>query len=122
MIDAFAALTGDHQWIHVDVERARNEMPGGKTIAHGYLVLSLLPQMRVYKVERFARALNYGLDKLRFTGIVPSGSRIRQTQSIKAVERIEGGYRIVNACVIEVEHSQRPAIIADQVLQYFDPV
>lgn len=122
MIDAFADITGDRQWIHIDAERARRDMPGGKTIAHGYLVLSLLARMRVYQIERFSKALNYGLDKLRFTGAVPSGSRIRQTQGIKALQRVDGGYRVVNHCVIEVENSQRPAIVADQLLQYFDPV
>lgn len=121
MIDAFAALTGDKQWIHVDVERAKEKMPGGKTIAHGYLVLSLLPQLRVYAVNKFSRALNYGLDSLRFTGSVPSGSRIRQTQTIKTLTRVERGYRVVNHCVIEVEGAAKPAIVADQVLQYFDP-
>jgi acyl dehydratase len=121
MIDAFADLTGDRQWIHVDVERAKTGMPGGKTIAHGYLVLSLLPRMRVYTIERFSRALNYGLDKLRFTGAVTSGSRIRQSQTIQALEPIEGGYRIVNRCVIQVENVERPAIVADQLLHYFDP-
>lgn len=122
MIDAFADLTGDRQWVHVDVERAKTDMPGGKTIAHGYLVLSLLPRMRVYTIERFSRALNYGLDKLRFTGAVAAGSRIRQSQTIQALERIEHGYRIVNRCVVQVENAERPAIVADQLLHYYDPV
>jgi acyl dehydratase len=121
MIDAFAALTGVHQWIHVDVARAKTDLPDGKTIAHGYLVLSLLPRLRVYQVERFSRALNYGLDSLRFTGAVPSGSRIRQGQSIKSLTRVERGYRVINHCVVEVENAPKPAIVADQVLQYLDP-
>lgn len=121
MIDAFAELTGDKQWIHVDVERAKTAMPGGKTIAHGYLVLSIVPRMQVYKVARFSRALNYGFDRLRFTAPTPSGARVRQRVTIKSLERVEGGYRVINACAIEVEGSERPAIVADQVIQYFDP-
>ena len=120
MIDAFAELTGDHQWIHVDVERAKTAMPGGKTIAQGYLVMSLVPKMQIYKIANFSRALNYGFDRLRFTGATPSGTRIRQRQTIKACERVEGGYRITNACTIDVEGQERPAIVSDQVLQYLD--
>ncbi len=122
MIDAFAELTGDKQWIHVDVEKAKEKMPGGKTIAHGYLVMSLVPKMLVYRIATFSRALNYGFDKFRFTGTTPSGSRIRQRQTIKACERIEqsNAWRVTNTCTIEVEGQERPAIVADQVIQYFD--
>ncbi len=119
-IDVFAELTGDRQWIHVDVERAKDKMPGGKTIAHGYLVMSLVPLMLIYRVATFSRALNYGFDKLRFTGTTPSGARIRQRQVIKSCERVEGAYRVTNTCTIEVEGQERPAIVADQVIQYFD--
>lgn len=119
-IDAFAELTGDRQWIHVDVERAKEKMPGGKTIAHGYLVMSLVPLMLIYRITTFSRALNYGFDRLRFTGATPSGARIRQRQTIKACERVEGAYRVTNTCTIEVEGQERPAIVADQVIQYFD--
>ena len=120
MIDAFAELTGDHQWIHVDVERAKTGMPGGKTIAQGYLVMSLVPKMQIYRIANFSRALNYGFDRLRFTGATPSGARIRQRQTIKSCDRVEGGYRITNSCTIEVEGQERPAIVSDQVLQYLD--
>jgi acyl dehydratase len=120
MIDAFAELTGDRQWIHVDVDRAKEKMPGGKTIAHGYLVMSLVPKMQIYRIGKFSRALNYGFDRLRFTGTTPSGSRIRQRQVIKACDRVEGAYRVTNTCTIEVEGQERPAIVADQVIQYFD--
>lgn len=119
-IDAFAALTGDRQWIHVDVERAKEKMPGGRTIAHGYLVMSLVPLMLIYRVASFSRALNYGFDRLRFTGPTPSGARIRQRQTLKSCERVEGAYRVTNTCTIEVEGQERPAIVADQVIQYFD--
>lgn len=122
MIDAFAELTGDRQWIHVDVEKAKEKMPGGKTIAHGYLVMSLVPKILVYRIANFSRALNYGFDKFRFTGTTPSGSRIRQRQTIKSVERVEASnaWRVTNTCTIEVEGQDRPAIVADQVIQYFD--
>ena len=77
MIDKFAEATGDHQWIHVDVERCKAEMPGGKTIAHGYLTLSLIPIMgqQVMKITNRSRGINYGSNKVRFTGMVPAGSR-----------------------------------------------
>src|ERR1700751_3608734 len=86
MMDKFADATGDHQWIHVDVERARREMPGGKTIAHGYLTLSLVPRMAqaIYRVKHRSRGLNYGSNRIRFTGQVPAGSRIRLRQKIKS--------------------------------------
>jgi acyl dehydratase len=121
MIDAFAELTGDRQWIHVDVERAKKEMPGGKTIAHGYLLIGLMPRVVIYRIMRRSRTLNIGIDRLRFTGMVPSGSRIRQRLSIKAVERIEGGYRVTNQCTVELEGKDKPALVFDQVLQYYDP-
>src|SRR5258708_12653871 len=78
-IDKFADATGDHQWIHVDVERAKREMPGGKTIAHGYLTLSLVPRLgqTLYRVKHRSRGLNYGSNRVRFTGQVPAGPRIR---------------------------------------------
>ena len=120
MINTFSDLTGDHQWIHVDVEKAKEKMPGGKTIAQGYLVMSLVPKMQIYRIAKFSRALNYGFDRLRFTGATPSGSRIRQRQTIKACDPVEGGYRITNTCTIEVEGQERPAIVADQVIQYLD--
>ena len=97
MIDKFAEATGDHQWIHVDVERAKKEMPGGKTIAHGYLTLSLLPRLAqtLVKVAQRKRGLNYGSNKVRFTNAVPAGARIRLRLKIKNVEPMEGnGFRI----------------------------
>ena len=114
MIDKFAEATGDHQWIHVDVERAKKEMPGGKTIAHGYLTLSLLPRLvpQLLKVEKRKRGLNYGSNKIRFTNTVPAGSRIRLKQTIKNVEDVEGnGVRITSEMVMEVEGQERPALV-----------
>ena len=82
-IDLFAEATGDFQWIHVDVERAKAEMPGGKTIAHGYFTLSLVPQLvyTIYQIDGVAHGLNYGSNRVRFTAPVPSGSRVRALQA-----------------------------------------
>src|SRR5262245_6635674 len=122
MIDKFAEATGDHQWIHVDVERAKKEMPGGKTIAHGYLTLSLLPRLvpQLLKVEKRSRGINYGSNKVRFTGTVPAGSRIRLKQTIKNVEDVEGnGVRVTSEMVMEVEGKDGPALVAEVMgLQY----
>src|SRR5437899_9597346 len=115
MIDRFAEATGDHQWIHVDVERAEREMPGGKTIAHGYLTLSLVPRLAstLYRVKQRSRGLNYGSNRIRFTGQVPAGSRIRLRQKIKAVEPVDGGgVRITSENTVEVEGAARPALVA----------
>jgi acyl dehydratase len=115
MIDQFAEATGDHQWIHVDVERAKREMPGGKTIAHGYLTLSLLPQLNqgIYRIKQRSRGVNYGSNKVRFTAPVPAGSRIRGHLTLKAIDPIEGGARLTMDSVIEVEGSARPALVAE---------
>jgi len=116
MIDKFADATGDHQWIHVDVERAKKEMPGGKTIAHGYLTLSLLPRLAptLLKVNKRKRGINYGSNKIRFTNPVPAGSRIRLKQTIKNVEDVpDNGVRITSEMVIEVEGQERPALVAE---------
>ncbi len=115
-IDKFAEATGDHQWIHVDVERAKREMPGGKTIAHGYLTLSLVPRMAatLVKVEKRSRGINYGSNKVRFTSAVPSGSRIRLRQRLANVEEIGGGgYRITSEMTVELEGQERPALVAE---------
>ena len=95
MIDKFAEATGDHQWIHVDVQRAKNEMPDGKTIAHGFLTLSLVPRLgaNIWKIENRSRGVNYGLNKLRFTAPVPEGARVRLSQKLLNAEDVknEGG-------------------------------
>ena len=122
IIDKFADATGDHQWIHVDVERAKREMPGGKTIAHGYLTLSLVPRLAqtIYRVKKRSRGLNYGSNRIRFTGQVPAGSRIRLRQKIKAVDPVEGGVRITSESTVEVEGSERPALVAETIGKQFD--
>ena len=116
MIDKFAEATGDHQWIHVDVERAKREMPGGKTIAHGYLTLSLVPRLAstLVKVTAVSRGVNYGSNKVRFTSTVPAGSRIRLHQKIVKVEPVENnGVRVTSEVKMEVEGQERPALVAE---------
>ncbi|MGH7350108.1 MAG: MaoC family dehydratase, partial [Candidatus Rokuibacteriota bacterium] len=116
MIDKFAEATGDHQWIHVDVERAKKEMPGGKTIAHGYLTLSLLPRLAptLMKIEKRRRGLNYGSNRVRFTAPVPAGARVRLRQKLVKVEPVEdNGFRVTSEMTMEVEGNARPAMVAE---------
>jgi len=116
MIDKFAEATGDHQWIHVDVERAKREMPGGKTIAHGYLTLSLLPRLAptLMTITNRRRGVNYGSNKIRFISPVPAGSRIRLRQRLVNAEQTkDGGVRITSEMTIEVEGGDRPAMVAE---------
>jgi acyl dehydratase len=121
MIDKFADATGDHQWIHVDVERARREMPGGKTIAHGYLTLSLVPRMAatLMRVKKRTRGLNYGSNKVRFINPVPAGARIRLRQRIAGVEAVTGGVRVTSQMTVEIEGHDKPALVAELIgVQY----
>jgi acyl dehydratase len=122
MIDTFAEATGDHQWIHVDVERAKLEMPGGKTIAHGYLTLSLVPRLAatLVKVSKRTRGLNYGSNKVRFTNVVPAGSRVRLRQRIVSVDDVSGnGVRVTSEMTMEIEGQERPALVAETMgIQY----
>jgi acyl dehydratase len=122
MIDAFAEATGDHQWIHVDVDRAKREMPNGTTIAHGYLTLSLLPRfgVSVYRIRKTSRGINYGSNKVRFTAPVPAGSRVRLHQVLKAVEDISGGVRMTFDSTVEIEGNTKPALIAETLVLAFD--
>ncbi len=117
MIDTFADATGDHQWIHVDVERAKQEMPGGSTIAHGFLTLSLLPGLvaTVYTIRTKSRALNYGSNRVRFTSPVPAGSRVRAHLALKASEPVEGGRRLITEATVEIEGVARPALVAETI-------
>ncbi|MFN3448737.1 MAG: MaoC family dehydratase [Roseococcus sp.] len=121
-IDLFAEATGDHQWIHVDVERAKRELPGGRTIAHGFLTLSLLPRLAptIYRIARRSRALNYGCNRVRFTAPVPAGARIRLHLTLKACEPIPGGVRLTMENEVEVEGSERPALVAETISQVYD--
>jgi acyl dehydratase len=118
MIDKFADATGDHQWIHVDVERAKKELPTGNTIAHGYLTLSLVPRMapQIMKIRNRSRGINYGSNKIRFTGMVPAGSRVRMRQKLLACEDIDGdGVRLISQVTIEREGEDRPVMIGELI-------
>jgi acyl dehydratase len=116
-IDAFAACTGDHQWIHVDVERAKRESPFRSPIAHGYLTLSMVASlsMQIGIIPKDAAAgLNYGIDKVRFLAPVPAGARVRLRVSLVGVEAKEGGQTIMKTRnTLEVEGSDKPALIAE---------
>lgn len=122
MIDRFADVTGDRQWIHVDVARAKSEMPGGRTIAHGYLVLSLLPRLEkmTYRVTRRSRGLNYGLNRVRFIAPIASGARVRLHQTLKAVEALPGGFRFTFESTLEVEGLDKPGLVAETIAQLYD--
>jgi acyl dehydratase len=117
-IDTFADLTDDHQWIHVDVERAKTESPFGTTVAHGNLTLSLIDGMRLAMMNTtgFVLGVNYGWNKVRFPAPVPAGSRVRTTGEIVEVEEVGGGWwQIVTRFKVEVEGSDKPACVADSV-------
>ena len=121
-INKFADATGDHQWIHVDVERAKKEMPGGKTIGHGYLTLSLVPMLThsISRVKKVSRGINYGSNKVRFTSPVPAGSRVRARQKLIAADPVQGnGMRFTAEITIEIEGQERPACVAEVMsIQY----
>ena len=122
MIDKFAEATGDHQWIHVDVERAKREMPGGKTIAHGYLTLSLLPVASYEVLPRDPDArmgINYGLNRVRFPAPVPVGSRVRATFEVVSVEEIEGGSQRTLKATVEREGGDKPVCVAEVVFRSY---
>jgi acyl dehydratase len=117
-IDTFAELTGDHQWIHTDVERAKKESPFGTTVAHGNLTLSLIDGLRIELLEStgFKLGVNYGWNKVRFPAPVPSGSRIRATAEVVEVEDVGGGwFQVVTRFAVEVEGNEKPACVADSV-------
>jgi acyl dehydratase len=121
-IQAFADATGDHQWIHVDVERAERESPFKQPIAHGYLTLSLVPKLlaELLEVERMGSVVNSGIEKLRLQVPVPSGSRIRLAATIKSVRDLPtGGSRVAFAISVEVEGSPKPALTGTVVYLYF---
>jgi acyl dehydratase len=117
-IDQFADISGDHQWIHVDPERARAESPFGKTIAHGNLTLSMIDGFRPELLESsgFKLGVNYGFNKIRFPAPVPVGSRIRASVEVLTVEEIGGGWhQFTQRWTVEVEGSEKPACVAEFV-------
>lgn len=120
-INLFAEATGDHQWIHVDPEKAAAG-PYGRTIAHGYLTLSLVPILvqQIYRVTGLAMQVNYGSDKLRFPAPVPVDSRIRAGAELLKVERNDKGGRATVRVTVEVEGSERPACVVDTIAAMVD--
>ena len=119
-IDKFADATGDHQWIHVDPERAKDG-PFGACIAHGYLTQSLvnmfLPQ--IVEVRRISMGVNYGADKLRFPAPVPVGSRIRGGGELLKVEEVKGGVQVTIRVTVEIEGGDRPGCVIDTISRYY---
>jgi acyl dehydratase len=114
-VNRFADATGDHQWIHVDIERATKELGG--PIAHGYLVLSLIPFLarNIITYTGVSRGVNYGSNKVRFTNMVPVGARIRMKLKMLSCEARGGGFQVTSQCTIEVENEERPACVAEIV-------
>ncbi len=121
-IDLFAEATGDRQWIHTDPQRAAMQMPGGKTIAHGYLTLSLIPALTrdLLRIEGLQRGINYGSDKVRFANMVPAGSRVRARQRLLSVTPRGGGFQLVSEITIEIEGEERAACIAETISIIYD--
>ncbi|MEO3387992.1 MaoC family dehydratase [Mesorhizobium sp. CAU 1741] len=122
-IDDFARLTGDDHWIHVDIERASREMPGGHTIAHGLYMVSLMPRLQrdIYTVQKRGRGLNYGYDKLRFVAPVPVGSRVRLALTLAEAAPHPRGTRIVCEAAMELDGAEGPAVVARHILLIENP-
>ncbi|MDW5593352.1 MaoC family dehydratase [Conexibacter stalactiti] len=119
-IDAFADATGDHQWIHVDPERAA-QTPFGGTIAHGYYTLSLAPKFSyaLYEVTNVAFALNYGVNKVRFPSPLPVGSRVRMRATIASVDDIPGGIQMATALTFERDGGEKPVCVAETLVRIY---
>ncbi|WP_439678407.1 MaoC family dehydratase [Embleya sp. MST-111070] len=119
-IDLFAEATGDHQWIHVDPRRAASG-PFGTTIAHGFLTLSLIPVLakEVYRTEGVAMAVNYGLNKVRFTHPVRVGAKVRASVDLVSVEEVSGGHQVVARVTVEIDGADKPACVAETVTRLY---
>ena len=123
VIDKFAEVSGDHQWIHVDVERAKTESPFGVTIAHGNLTLSMIDGFRdsLFRSEGFKMGVNYGWNKVRFPAPVPSGSRIRASLETMSVDEVGGGwYQLVQKWTVEAEGTEKPVCVAESVVRLLE--
>lgn len=126
-IDAFARITGDEQWIHVDPKRAASESPYGTTIAHGFLTLSLLPYLTQSNHPDFFAEnypgmrlrVNYGLNKLRYPAPVLCGSKIRARTTVQTFEKVRNGVQIVYLLTIEIDGEKKPACVAEQVMRVY---
>ena len=116
-VNQFADATGDHQWIHVDPERAAKESPFGAAVAHGYLTLSLLPSLmpQIVEVTGFRMSVNYGTDKVRFPAPVPVGSRVRAGAGLDSATAIDGGVQMSVTVTVEVEGASKPSMVATTV-------
>jgi acyl dehydratase len=120
-IDQFAEATTDYQWIHVDTERAARELPDGKTIAHGYLTLALIPALtgNFVEVKNLTRAINFGLNKVRFYTPLPSGARVRARATVLQARRRAGALLLTSEVRIEIENERKPACVAETLGMYF---
>lgn len=120
-IDQFAEATADYQWIHVDTERAAREMPNGKTIAHGYLTLALIPALtgKFVEVVNLERAINFGLNKARFYAPVPVGAKLRGRATVLQARRRAGALLLTSEVRIEIEGERKPACVAETLGMYF---
>ena len=121
LINRFADATGDHQWIHIDVERAQRESPFGTTIAHGYLLLSLVPLFNeeLFTVEGVKLVVNYGLNKVRFVSPVPAGSQLRMRSRLAELTEVPGGHQAVMALTLEREGGDKPACVIEQLVRFY---
>jgi acyl dehydratase len=122
LIDSFAELTGDHQWIHCDPERARAESPYGATVAHGFLTLSLLSRLLSQTIQvrgGFSRSINYGLNRLRFPAPVLAGARIRARCVLQQVEDVTGGIQITWGVTVEHEDQPKPALVVEWLNRFY---
>lgn len=125
LVNRFADATGDHQWIHVDVDRAAAESPYGGTIAHGYLTLSLYPMLRgLVESDKplypgVKNVINYGLNKLRFPNAVRVGQKIRARCTLAAVEEVKGSLQITEQYAVEIDGEERPACVAECVMRLY---
>lgn len=120
-VNLFADATDDHQWIHVDVDRANRESPFGGPIAHGYLTLALIIPMwqQILTVTDATMAVNYGLDKVRFPAPVPVGSKLRLTATLTDVEEVNGGVQVTVSAVMESQNGGKPACAAEPVFRFY---
>jgi acyl dehydratase len=118
-VDRFADATGDHQWIHVDPARAATG-PFGRTIAHGYLTLAVIPALLddLLNVDGVSQAINYGLDKVRFPAPAPVGSRVRLTAAVERVERVRAGFQATLAATVECDAAPKPVCVAHALYRY----
>lgn len=121
-VNTFADVTHDHQWIHIDAERAAKESPYKTTIAHGYMTLSLVPYLmaQVWRVKGVKMGVNYGLNKLRFPSPVAVGKKVRAKAKLLSVEDVKGGAQVAVEVTIEVEGGEKPAAVAETLSRYYN--